>query len=143
MEYLVGLLLSIAVAGVAALIGLDRGKGFFPTVLIVVASYYPLFAVLGGSGKALGLEVLVGVGFAVLAVIGFQRNMWLVAGSIAGHGVFDAVHHLFIENAGVPIWWPGFCGTVDILLGGWFAVILWHRSRAAEKSLEISLDVTM
>jgi hypothetical protein len=48
--------------------------------------------------------------------------MWLVAAAIAGHGVFDLFHHSLIENAGVPVWWPGFCATVDLILGIWLAI---------------------
>jgi hypothetical protein len=129
MEYFVGFVLALVVAGYAKIIGLDRGRSFYPTVLIVVAAYYPLFAAMGASGKILGLEVLAGLGFSVLATVGFQRNMWLVAGSIAGHGVFDLGHHLFIENPGVPIWWPGFCATADFVLGSWLAVYLWKEQR--------------
>jgi hypothetical protein len=44
MEYLIGVILSLAVAGFAAVIGFDRERAFYPTVLIVIASYYVLFA---------------------------------------------------------------------------------------------------
>jgi hypothetical protein len=39
MGYLIGLILSLAVAGSATVIGLDRERAFYPTVLIVIASY--------------------------------------------------------------------------------------------------------
>jgi hypothetical protein len=55
--------------------------------------------------------------------------MWLVAVAIAGHGVFDLLHHSLIENAGVPVWWPGFCATVDLILGAWLAICLLNRNR--------------
>jgi hypothetical protein len=42
-EYLIGLFLSLAVAGLAAVIGLDRERAFYPTVLIVIASYNVLY----------------------------------------------------------------------------------------------------
>ena len=125
MEYLVGMILALAVAGLATLIGLDRERSFYPTVLIVVASYYALFAVMGASTGALEIEIAVGAGFLALALYGFKRNMWLIAAAIAGHGVFDFVHHALIDNPGVPVWWPGFCATVDLLLGGWLAIRLW------------------
>ena len=47
MGYLIGLLLSVAVAAFATVTGLDRERGFYPTVLIVIASYYVLFALMG------------------------------------------------------------------------------------------------
>jgi hypothetical protein len=42
MEYSIGLILSLAVAGFAAAIGFDRERAFYSTVLIVIASYYVL-----------------------------------------------------------------------------------------------------
>ena len=53
MEYLIGVILSLAVAGFAAVVGFDRERAFYPTVLIVVASYYILFAAMGASGRTL------------------------------------------------------------------------------------------
>jgi len=41
-----------------------------------------------------------------LAVAGFKRNLWLVVTALAGHGVFDFSHQMFIQNPGVPGWWP-------------------------------------
>ncbi len=40
MDYLIGLFLSLGVAALATIIGLDRERAFYPTVLIVIASYY-------------------------------------------------------------------------------------------------------
>jgi len=37
MEYLIGLVLSLAVAGSATLIGFDRERAFYSTVVIVIA----------------------------------------------------------------------------------------------------------
>ena len=126
MEYWVGAIVALAVIG-AGTFGLDRGRSFYPTVLIVVASYYALFAVMGGSVKSLEVEVAVGLGFSTLALVGFKKSMWLVAAGIAGHGVFDFFVHVFIPNPGMPIWWPGFCGTADLFLGGWLAVLILKR----------------
>lgn len=128
MEYFTGLILGLAVASFATAIGLDRDRGFYPTVLIVVAAYYVLFAAMGAPGKTLGIEIAAGACFLLLAVYGFKRNSWLVAAALAGHGVFDLFHGSLIENTGVPVWWPGFCATVDLILGGWLASrLLWLR----------------
>ena len=67
MEYLIGLFLSLAVAGLAAIIGLDRERAFYPTVLIVIASYYVLFALMAASGRALLIEIVVASGFLLFA----------------------------------------------------------------------------
>jgi hypothetical protein len=57
-------------------------------------------------------------------VVGFNRSSWLVVAALAGHGVFDFVHHFFIENPGVPHWWPGFCLALDVTLAVWLAIRL-------------------
>jgi len=130
MEYLIGIVLSLAVAGLALVVGFDRDRGFYITVAIVVASYYVLFAAMAASGRVLAVEIAFAVGFLLLAAIGYKTSLWLVAIAIAGHGIFDAVHHLFIENPGVPRWWPGFCLAFDVIFGGLLAVRLLTRSLA-------------
>jgi hypothetical protein len=133
-EYLIGLILSVAVAGLAAGVGLDRERAFCPTVLIVIASYYVLFAVMGGSSRVLLVEVVVASGFLLLAVLGFKRSLWFAVAAIIGHGVFDFAHHWFIENPGVPYWWPGFCMTFDVVFGVWLAVRLMRGTPSVHKS---------
>jgi hypothetical protein len=128
MEFLIGLVLAVVTAAFATLVGLDRDRAFYPTVLIVVASYYALFAVMGASGRVLIIEILIASGFLLFAILGFKINLWFAAAAIVGHGVFDLVRHLFIENPGVPRWWPGFCCTFDVVLGGWLAFRLMKQS---------------
>ena len=124
MEYAIGVMLSLAVAGSAAAIGFDRERAFYPTVLIVIAFYYVLFAAMGASRRTLIIEIVVASGFLLFAVLGFKRNAWFVPAAMVGHGVFDFVHHLFIDNPGVPPWWPGFCLAFDTLLGAFLVVRL-------------------
>jgi hypothetical protein len=76
-EYLIGLLLSVAVAGSATAIGFDRERAFYPTVLIVIAFYYVLFAAAGASTHTLLVEIAVASGFLILAVIGFKKTLGL------------------------------------------------------------------
>jgi hypothetical protein len=63
-----------------------------------------------------------------VAVAGFKKNLWLIVAGLAGHAVFDFFHHLFIQNPGVPVWWPGFCLSFDVLAGGFLAMLLMRRS---------------
>jgi hypothetical protein len=128
MEYMIGVGLAMAVCAFAMVTGFDRERVFYPTVAAVVAHYYILFAVMGSSTPALALESLIAAAFLVLAAIGFKKNLWLAVAALAGHGVFDFFHHLFIRNPGVPVWWPGFCLSFDILAGGFLAVLLMRRS---------------
>jgi hypothetical protein len=99
-----GWILSVAVAGSSTAIGLDRERTFYPTVLMVIASYYVLFAVMGGSRRALWMEIVVASGFLLFAILGLKRGLWFAVAAIIGHGVFDFVPHGLIENPGVPYW---------------------------------------
>jgi len=128
MEYLIGLVLAGVVCAFARLAGFDRDRVFYPTLLIVIATYYILFAVMGSSAPALTIESSVAVVFLILAVAGFKKNLWLVVAALGGHGVFDFFHRMFIQNPGVPVWWPGFCLSFDVLAGIFLALLLARRS---------------
>jgi hypothetical protein len=108
----------------------EQDRGFYPTVLIIIASYYVLFAVLGGSSHALLWESVVAVAFSAIAVFGSLRFPLLAGAAIAAHGLFDLVHHVIIQNPGVPSWWPIFCASVDVPLGLW--VMSLYRLRSNE-----------
>ena len=124
MEYLIGLLLSLGVAGLATIVGFDRERVFYPTVLIVIASYYVLFALMGASRQTLALEIVVATGFLLVGILGFKKNLWVVVIALIGRGVFDFIRRDLIDNPGVPRWWPGFCLVFDGVIGGLLALRL-------------------
>ena len=127
MEYLVGILLALAVCIFALLTGFDRDRAFYSTVVIVVAHYYILFAVMGATTPVLISECLAASAFIILAVVGFKKSLWIVAAALAGHGIFDVFHHRIIHDPGVPLWWPGFCMSFDVLAGAFLAILLLRR----------------
>ena len=129
MPYLAGMVLALTISVVATLIGFDRDRAFYPTLLLVIASYYILFAVVGGSTHALVAETLVMTGFLLLAVIGFKKNLWLVVAALFAHGVFDFFHGHLVENPGVPAWWPAFCLTYDVTAAAFLAWLLERSAR--------------
>lgn len=129
---IVGTVLPLAVGAMATLVGLDRDRAFYPVVMIVIASLYSLFAVIGAATEALVIESLVGVGFIAIALVGFKRSLWIVAAALAAHGIFDYVHAALIPNPGVPPWWPEFCATYDVVAAAYLAwLIRSGRIRAA------------
>ena len=128
MDYFVGIALALAVSLFAAFVGFDRDRAFYPVVTVVVASYYSLFAIMSGSAVALILETVAFSVFAMLSVIGFRMNLWLVAAGLVGHGIFDFFHSQLITNTGVPVWWPNFCMAYDVVAGLYLA---WALSRSA------------
>jgi hypothetical protein len=131
MEYIIGLVLAFAVSIYATLVGLDRERGFYPTVMIVIALLYDLFAVMGGSNQALTFELIISLGFIVAATLGFKRNLWLVVGALAGHGIYDFFHGYLFSTPGVPSFWPTFCSAYDVVAAGYLAWLLQSSKIAA------------
>jgi hypothetical protein len=131
LAYLIGASLALAVSGAATLLGLDRDRAFYPTVMIVIASYYVLFAVMGGSDHAFGVETAVIAVFLAASIVGFKYSLWAVVAALAAHGIFDAFHDQLIANPGVPVWWPPFCLAYDVAAAGYLACLLLRRGVAA------------
>jgi hypothetical protein len=134
MEFLTGISLALGISIGATAIGFDRERSFYPTVLIVIAFLYGLFAILGGSTHALLLELLPGTLFVIVAVTGFKKGLWWCVAGLIGHGLFDYVHGRIISNPGVPGYWPGFCGSYDVVAGVYLAFLLKRSRVGAERS---------
>ena len=130
MEYIVGLVLGLGIPLAATLIGFDRDRAFYPLLTIVTASYYDLFAILGGSLHALGLETAVAIAFIAAAIAAFNISLWIVVAALVGHGMFDLVRAHLIVNPGMPAWWPAFCLTFD-LAAATYLLLLLRASRIA------------
>lgn len=134
MGYVIGTVLSLAVAVFARRVGLDRDRTFYATVLIVVASYYVLFAAMSGSLSTVVVESLLMTGFALAAVAGFKRSTWLLVAGLAGHGIMDAFHGSLVHNTGVPVWWPAFCGSYDVGAALWLGWLTVRASRPVHRA---------
>ena len=94
--------------------------------MIVIASYYVLFAAMSGSIQTVVIESAVMALFAAAAVAGFKSSAWIVVAALAGHGLFDAVHGYMIENAGMSAWWPAWCLAYDVGAAAGLAWLLRH-----------------
>jgi hypothetical protein len=81
---------------------------------------------MAASRRTLLAEIVVAGIFLLIAVFGFRGNLWLLAVGLMGHGAFDFVHHFFIDNPGVPRWWPGFCLAFDVAFG---VLLAWRLIR--------------
>jgi len=130
MEYIAGIGLGLGIPLGATLIGFDRDRAFYPLLTIVTASYYDLFAVLGGSPHALGLEIAVTMAFIAAAIAAFNISLWIVVAALLGHGLFDLVRAGLIVNPGMPLWWPAFCLSFDVAAAAYLTLFL-RTSRIA------------
>ena len=133
MAYVIGIMLALAVSAYATALRLDRDRAFYPTVLIVIAAYYVLFAAMGGSGRVMLVESVIVAAFVVAASLGFRRSLWLVVAGLAAHGVMDLLHQHLVANPGVPFWWPAFCSAYDVAAAGYLAWRLTHAGHSPLK----------
>lgn len=133
MELLIGAVLALSIGFSATYFGLDRDKAFYPTVMMVIASYYALFAVMGGSVHALMIESAIVVAFLGASIAGFRMSLWLIVAALAAHGLFDFFHGQLIVNPGVPTWWPQFCLSYDIVAAAYLALLLSRPGVRAEE----------
>lgn len=134
---LLGVVLALAVALFTAAAGFDRERSFWPVVLVVVASYYELFAVQGGSAAEMVLEAWLLCGFASLAVAGFRWNRGLVVAGLVGHGLLDVIHGRFLPSPATPTWWPTFCLAFDVRAGG---LVIFRSYSAPNSRIGIAPD---
>lgn len=134
MAILIGIGAALAVGAFGTITGLDRERAFYPTILVVIASYYILFAAMAGSVSALGPELLIFALFAAVAAWGFRRDLRLVIAGLAAHAVMDVFHGGIVSNPGVPSWWPAWCAAYDVTAPAYLAVLVW-RKRVAMRSV--------
>ena len=135
MGYLVGIMLALVVGIFASAVGFDKERSFYPVVLIVVASYYVLFASMAGIASSVFMETLPTLLFVAAAALGFKKTPWIVVGGLAIHGIFDLIHHRIITNPGVPDWWPAFCPAFDITAALYLGVLLLRRRREVRNAV--------
>lgn len=132
--FLVGTLLAAVVAVLGKVTRFDQDRSFYSTVLVIIASYYVLFAVQGASTDALVWETVIALAFFAVAIFGALYVPLLVGIGIVSHGLFDLVHPAIIHNSGIPAWWPSFCMSLDVLLGFWVIGLSRSRQRLPQQA---------
>lgn len=135
MELLIGLTLAGLTVVSARFAGFDRERAFYPVILIVIASYYILFASMGQSSASLLPEMGWAVAFSGVSIAGYKRSMWLVVAGLVAHGIFDFVHAFLVSNPGVPPFWPSFCAGFDVLIAAYLASKLILRKTMEQEAM--------
>jgi hypothetical protein len=124
-----GIGLALAIGAFATFTRFDRERSFYPTILMVIASYYVLFAIMGAEPWVIAWEAAGLILFGAAAVIGFKQNLWIVVAALCSHGGLDAVHEKVLANPGTPGWWPGFCIAFDLTAAIYLAARLLNHTR--------------
>lgn len=129
--FIAGVGLAVVLAIFGKLTGYEKDRSFFPTLLIIIASYYLLFAILDGSPSTILIEIAAAAIFIVLAIWGSYKSTLIVGAGIALHGIFDFMYSYLYVNHGVPVWWPAFCAGIDIPFGLW-VMYFSYKTRSAD-----------
>ena len=137
MAFLIGVALAL-IAGISlTILRMDRDRGVYPTILIVIALLYELFAAMGGSSHAALAESIPAFVFIALAVAGFRSTLWFTVAGLALHGIWDFLHPHLINNPGVPTFWPMFCSAYDLTAALYLAWLI-----SAKRILAAPSEVT-
>ncbi len=127
MALIVGVILALVLGIFGSVVGFDRDRSYYATVLAVIALLYGLWAVISGSTTTLLLESIGIVVFLILSVLGFKISQWFLVAGLAAHGVYDYFHPHLFTNTGVPAFWPMFCGSYDVTAAAYLAWLLRRR----------------
>jgi hypothetical protein len=104
--------------------------------LLTLPSLYASFALRVGDPSVAIEELLYGLPFLiaglVFALVSVRQSAMIVGAFWILHGVFDLIHDRLITNPGVPVWYPIFCFTVDVVIG---AYLLWLSTRLPSGNL--------
>jgi hypothetical protein len=133
-EALVGVAVGVLTIVLARII---RGQRWLYSLgLLALPGLYAFFALQAGE-QAVGVkEMIYGVPFVVVglvfAFVSVRQSAVVVGAFWILHGLYDLTHSQFITNAGVPVWYPVFCFSVDVVVG---AYLLWLSRRIPNANL--------
>jgi hypothetical protein len=105
---------------------------FHAVALAVIGAIYVGFAFSDGRLAFIVIELLVGTGFVVLALLGLWQAPVFIAAGLVLHAIWDLVHRPSLVGTRLPWWYPAFCAAYDLVFAGAFIVL--SRQIAARAS---------
>jgi len=116
-----GFVTAVAIIVLFRISGRENAKLPYVLVLISFPIFYCMFALLAGDIPAFINEVVAGGGFILIPLVALKQPRMgyslLLALACVTHGIYDVFHNHWFVNSGAPLWWPQFCGTVDVIIG--------------------------
>lgn len=91
-------------------------------LIAAVATPYVAFALVDGTARSIVTEAVVAVAFVAVAFVVFDASVWVVAGALAAHGIWDLAHlrtHITSHVGDYPVW----CATLDVSAAAVLVVI--------------------
>ena len=115
--FLIGILLALALVGLARRYPPERERTFYAVGLVIAAViYFVLGAVGGANSRWLGIEAFGVLLYSAAAWAGLRRP-WLLAIGWAAHVAWDLALHLSgLGSEYTPNWYPWFCVSFDLIV---------------------------
>lgn len=137
LEALIGAASGVITIVLARLI---RGERWLYSLgLLTLPSLYALFALHVGDRSVSVQEMLYGIPFLVagliFALVNIRRSAAMVGVFWTLHGFYDLVHGRLITNVGVPGWYPVWCFSVDVVVGGY---LFWLSRRLPDANVRLA-----
>ena len=87
-------------------------------ILIAIAFIYVGFALKDNTIPYIILEISMAIILFFLAIVGASKRNGLAGYGILFHGMWDIFHHNgWFVDTNIPIYWPVFCFTIDLIYG--------------------------
>jgi thiol:disulfide interchange protein len=116
--------LALPTIGVDLVLPDQQARALLTVLLAAIAGIYVGFALMDGRARILVLEASIALAFVLLATLGAQESLLLLALGYIGHGVWDLAHHPnYVPTRLVP-WYPPFCALYDWLIAA-FILVRW------------------
>ena len=131
---MVALILGLIIAFIAIAMAkdLDLPPRAFALGTAFLPLFYMLFALTVGDFGAMALEFAYGLPFFILGGLcftrGFKASGVVVVGLWGLHAAYDVYHHMLVDNAGVPFWYPALCLGFDMMMVIYLARLVRRQS---------------
>lgn len=101
------------------------------TILVAIAFIYVGFSLKDNTAWSIVLEVAAALVFYFMALIGYTRNIFLLAYGIMLHGAWDFLHHDgLVIGTDIPAYWPLFCAIIDIIVGLYLLLVFRKQNKS-------------
>lgn len=140
LAFIIGLIISMIIIVRFKQTRLENSKLSYSLLLFTFPIYYLIFAIYNKDYEAVAFEVFVGLLFFSIVILSlnlstFYRFGLLTIGYLL-HGVYDVTRNEIFINTGTPLWWPEFCGVIDIFIGLYLAYLTFN-SRKLDSTLAV------
>ena len=123
--YWAGLLLGAATVPVFILLSEPLAQQWGALLLAMIGGVYVGFAARDDRPSANIIELVGGLAFGVVGLVGLRFNPLLIAGGYVAHGFWDLFHHRHGPYADTPRWYIPFCVVYDWILGAFLLIWWW------------------